>query len=111
MQNNINLYDIICQWLNDNGYQYEFEDYSDFVLLYATAPIPGPPLDGRLTRLTIGRGSWATSLLANGTEKRGIMILKDRIQIGGLGRPGRNEIIEIQAWDPTIFDQLKDYLS
>jgi hypothetical protein len=102
------LYALICQWLTDNGYQYDFEDYSDFILLYTTVPGGARETGGRLT---IGRGSWATSLLDNGGEKRGIMILKDRIQIGGLGRPHNNEIIEIQAWDPTLFDQLTAYLS
>lgn len=103
------LAQLILQWLRDNHYNYEYEDYADFILLYVNAPLTSRP---RPSRLVIGRGSWATNLLDASGEKRGIMILRDKVQIG-LTAPANtgDGIVEIQAWDPTLFDQLKAYLS
>jgi len=100
------LTDLIRQWLNDNGFEYEYDDYADFVLLYATAPTT---VKVKPKRFTLGRGTWATNFLdADGEgEKRGIMILKDKIQIGG----PNGGIIEIQAWEPSLFERLREYLS
>ena len=97
------LIDLIRQWLNDNGYDFEYDDYVDFVLLYASTPT----IKARPRRFTIGRGTWATNFLDQEGEKRGMMILKDKVQIAG----ETGGIVEIQAWDPTLFQQLKDYLS
>jgi hypothetical protein len=96
-----NLFDLIDLWLDDNGYNYEFENYSDFVLLYVQCPLNGLK--------AVVPVSFPIALSA-GVEKRGMMILKDKIQIG-LPGPPRPGIVEIQAWDPTIFEQLKAYLS
>ena len=99
---------LVIQWLRDNDYTYEEEDYVDFILLYVNAP---SMTRSHLSRLMLGRGSWATNLLDNSGEKRGIMVLKDKVQIGVTTPHAACEVVEIQAWDPTLFDQLKAYLS